>query len=163
MLCLAPITMQAEQVVVETKNTTLVLDVEKGQQPKYVYYGQKLNAQELQHLQKPAVFGRMEAYPAHGLNTPAEAALAMTHSDGNMSTALVAEYFEQGEVVDEGNFVTCITLKDPVYPITVTLNYKAFTEKGLYLLATVLKSRRATETRKIRKNPSARIPSEQGR
>ena len=69
MLCLAPITMQAEQVVVETKNTTLVLDVEKGQQPKYVYYGQKLNAQELQHLQKPAVFGRMEAYPAHGLNT----------------------------------------------------------------------------------------------
>ena len=51
MLCLAPITMQAEQVVVETKNTTLVLDVEKGQQPKYVYYGQKLNAQELQHLQ----------------------------------------------------------------------------------------------------------------
>ena len=34
-------------------------------------------------------------------------------------------------------------------------NYKAFTEKGLYMLATVLKSRRATETRKIRKNPSA--------
>ena len=128
MLCLAPITMQAEQVVVETKNTTLVLDVEKGQQPKYVYYGQKLNAQELQHLQKPAVFGRMEAYPAHGLNTPAEAALAMTHSDGNMSTALVAEYFEQGEVVDEGNFVTCITLKDPAYPVTVTLNYKAYVQ-----------------------------------
>ena len=42
-------------------------------------------------------------------------------------------------------------------------NYKAFTEKGLYMLATVLKSRRATETRKIRKNPSAPIPSEQGR
>ena len=131
MLCLAPITMQAEQVVVETKNTTLVLDVEKGQQPKYVYYGQKLNAQELQHLQKPAVFGRMEAYPAHGLNTPAEAALAMTHSDGNMSTALVAEYFEQGEVVDEGNFVTCITLKDPAYPITVTLNYKAYVQEDM--------------------------------
>ena len=131
MLCLAPITMQAEQVVVETKNTTLVLDVEKGQQPKYVYYGQKLSAQELQHLQKPAVFGRMEAYPAHGLNTPAEAALAMTHSDGNMSTALVAEYFEQGEVVDEGNFVTCITLKDPAYPITVTLNYKAYVQEDM--------------------------------
>ena len=131
MLCLTATTMQAEQVVVETKNTTLVLDVEKGQQPKYVYYGQKLNAQELQHLQKPAVFGRMEAYPAHGLNTPAEAALAMTHSDGNMSTALVAEYFEQGEVVDEGNFVTCITLKDPAYPITVTLNYKAYVQEDM--------------------------------
>ena len=131
MLCLTATTMQAEQVVVETKNTTLVLDVEKGQQPKYVYYGQKLSAQELQHLQKPAVFGRMEAYPAHGLNTPAEAALAMTHSDGNMSTALVADYFEQGEVVDEGNFVTCITLKDPAYPVTVTLNYKAYVQEDM--------------------------------
>ena len=52
MLCLTATTMQAELVVVETKNTTLVLDVEKGQQPKYVYYGQKLSAQELQHLQR---------------------------------------------------------------------------------------------------------------
>ena len=130
MLCLTA-TAQAEQVVVETKNTSLVLEVEKGQQPKYVYYGKKLNAKELQHLQRPAVFGRMEVYPAYGLNTPAEAALAMRHTDGNLSTSLLAEYYEQGEVVDEGNFVTCITLKDPVYPITVTLNYKAYVEEDM--------------------------------
>jgi len=116
---------------VETKNTSLVLEVEKGQQPRYVYYGKKLSQQELGHLQHPAVFGRMEAYPAYGLNTPAEAALAMRHSDGNMSTALVADYWERGEVVGEGNFVTCITMKDPVYPIQVTLNYKAFVEEDM--------------------------------
>ena len=130
MLCLTA-TAQAEQVVVETKNTSLVLEVEKGQQPKYVYYGKKLNVQELKHLQRPAVFGRMEVYPAYGLNTPAEAALAMRHTDGNLSTHLLAEYYEQGEVVDEGNFVTCITMKDPVYPITVTLNYKAYVEEDM--------------------------------
>ena len=131
MLCLTVQGVRAEQVVVETQNTSLVLEVEKGQQPKYVYYGAKLSAQELQHLQKPAVFGRMEAYPAYGLNTPAEAALAMRHSDGNLSTALVAEYVERGEVVGEGNFVTCITMKDPVYPITVTLNYKAYVKEDI--------------------------------
>ncbi len=131
MLCLTAQGIRAEQVVVETQNTSLVLEVEKGQQPKYVYYGAKLSAQELQHLQKPAVFGRMEAYPAYGLNTPAEAALAMRHSDGNLSTALVAEYVERGEVVGEGNFVTCITMKDPVYPITVTLNYKAYVKEDI--------------------------------
>ena len=130
MLCLTA-TAQAEQVVVETKNTSLVLEVEKGQQPKYVYYGKKLNVQELKHLQRPAVFGRMEVYPAYGLNTPAEAALAMRHTDGNLSTHLLAEYYEQGEVVDEGNFVTSITMKDPVYPITVTLNYKAYVEEDM--------------------------------
>jgi len=124
MLCLASTT-QAEQVVVETKNTSLVLEVEKGQQPKYVYYGTKLNAQELQHLQRPAVFGRMEAYPAYGLNTPAEAALAMRHADGNLSTALAAEG------VNRNGNITSITLKDPVYPITVTLNYQVYMEEDM--------------------------------
>ena len=131
LLCLSTLPTLAEQVVVETKNTSLVLEVEKGQQPRYVYYGKKLSQQELGHLQHPAVFGRMEAYPAYGLNTPAEAALAMRHSDGNLSTALVADYWERGEVVGEGNFVTCITMKDPVYPIQVTLNYKAFVEEDM--------------------------------
>ena len=131
LLCLSTLPTMAEQVVVETKNTSLVLEVEKGQQPRYVYYGKKLSQQELGHLQHPAVFGRMDAYPAYGLNTPAEAALAMRHSDGNMSTALVTDYWERGDVVGEGNFVTCITMKDPVYPIQVTLNYKAFVEEDM--------------------------------
>ena len=122
LFCVTASLAKAEQVVVQTRNNTLVLDVEKGKQPKYVYYGSKLNATELQHLQTPRGFGRMEAYPAHGLNTPAEAALAMRHSDGNLSTALYADGVERN-----GN-VTTIVLKDPAYPITVRLNYKAYEE-----------------------------------
>ena len=53
MVCLTAVTSHAAQVVVETKNTSLVLDVEKGRQPQYVYYGLRLDAQELQHLQTP--------------------------------------------------------------------------------------------------------------
>ena len=86
-LCLATTMAQAEQVVLQTKNTTMVLNVENGKQPQYVYYGTKLSAYDLQHLQTP-VNGRMDAYPVYGLNTPAEAALAMKHADGNMSTAV---------------------------------------------------------------------------
>ena len=140
MLCLTMNVVRAEQVVVETRNTSLVLEVEKGKQPKYVYYGAKLSAQELAHLQLPRD-GRMEAYPAYGLNAPAEAALAMRHADGNLSTALVCEGYEQGRVVDEGvatlhaasaeTMVTRITLKDPVYPVTVTLNYKAYVDEDV--------------------------------
>ena len=126
-----PVSTMAEQVVVQTKNTTMLLDVDKGKAPQYIYYGARLSEYELSHLQKPGAFGRMEAYPAHGMNTPAEAALAVRHADGNMSTALVAEYFEQGEVVDEGNFVTCITMKDPVYQTKVELNFKAYTDEDI--------------------------------
>ncbi|MBQ1587641.1 MAG: alpha-galactosidase, partial [Prevotella sp.] len=113
----------AEQVVVQTKNITLVLDVNNGKQPTYVYFGSKLNANELGHLQYPTN-GRMEVYPAHGLNTPAEDALAMRHIDGNMSTALVATGVENTE--EAHATVTTIHTKDVVYPINVDIKYRAY-------------------------------------
>ena len=133
-LCLGSTMAQAEQVVIQTNHNTLVLDVTKGAQPKYVYYGTRLSDQDLQHLQWPNGFGRMEAYPAYGLNTPAEAALAMRHSDGNLSTALYADSFSQN------GSQTTITLKDPVYPITVDLCYKAYNDEDIIEAWTEIKN-----------------------
>ena len=110
-------TASAEQVVVQTKNTTMVLNVDEGKQPQYVYFGAKLSDSDLQHMQRTHG-GRMDAYPAYGMNCPAEAALAMTHADGNMSTELVAT----GKVEYEG-MITRIPMKDPVYPVNVNLCY----------------------------------------
>lgn len=108
----------AKQIVIQTKNTTMVLDVETNRQPQYVYYGAKLNDFDLQNLQRPRG-GRMDAYPAYGMNCPAEAAVAMTHADGNMSTELyTADVTTQGDV-------TQIVLKDPKYPVQVVLCYQA--------------------------------------
>ena len=108
----------ARQVVIQTRNTTMVLDVETGRQPQYVYYGAKLTDYDLQHLQG-ARGGRMDAYPAYGMNCPAEAAVAMAHADGNMSTELFAS-----DVTTQGA-VTQITLTDPKYPVQVVLCYQA--------------------------------------
>ena len=80
-------TAQAEQVTIETKHSTMVLEVENGKQPQYVYYGQKLSDFDLKNLQAPRN-GRMNAYPAYGMDCPAEAAIAVKHADGNMSTEL---------------------------------------------------------------------------
>ena len=115
---------RAEQVVIQTKNTTMVLDVENNKQPQYVYYGTRLSDYDLQHLQLPRS-GRMNAYLAYGMNCPAEAAIAMRHADGNLSTELfVSDLKKQG---DE----TKITLKDPQYPVTVVLCYKAYFEEDM--------------------------------
>ena len=118
-------TTKAEQVTIQTKNTTMVLNVDEGRQPQYVYYGAKLSDYDLSQLQAPRG-GRMDAYPAYGLNCPAEAALAMRHADGNMSTAL----FATGEVKREGK-ITRIPMKDPVYPITVDLCYKVYPDEDM--------------------------------
>ena len=115
----------AKLVTIQTKNTTMVLNVDEGQQPQYVYYGAKLSDYDLTHLQTPRS-GRMDAYPAYGMNCPAEAALAMCHTDGNMSTVLIAT----GEIKQEGQIIR-ICMKDPVYPITVDLCYKAFVEEDM--------------------------------
>ena len=111
-------TTMAEQVTLQTKNMTMVLNVEKGKQPKYVYFGAKLSDYDLQNLQKPRG-GRMDAYPAYGMNCPAEAAFAMKHADGNMST----ELFATGQIEQKGS-VTRIPMKDPVYQTTVILCYE---------------------------------------
>ena len=113
----------AEQVVIQTKNMTMALEVNNGKQPTYLYFGSKLNANELGHLQYPTN-GRMEVYPAHGLNTPAEDAFAMKHIDGNMSTALVATGVEKTE--EAHATVTTIHTKDAVYPINVDIKYRAY-------------------------------------
>lgn len=115
----------AEKVSVNTKGMSLILDVENGKPAQYLYFGTKLNSNDLQNL-KVATDGRMDAYPAYGLNTPAEAALAMRHSDGNLSTALVATGCD---VKNEGNAsVTTVHLKDPVYNIKVDLKYRAYND-----------------------------------
>ncbi len=130
-LCLTAVGVRAEQVVVQTKSNTMVINVEQGQQPRYVYYGQRLSAQELQHMQRQAVFGRTDVYPAHGMNAPAESALSMRHADGNMSTALVATGVEQRQ--EQDGTVTVISLKDPVYPTTVKLYYLAYNDVDMIM------------------------------
>ena len=127
-------TVKAEQVTIQTKNTTMVLNVDEGKQPQYVYYGAKLSDYDLAQLQPPRG-GRMDAYPAYGLNCPAEAALAMRHADGNMSTALYAT----GKVEYEGN-ITRIPMKDPVYPITVNLCYLVYPEEDMIETWTEIRS-----------------------
>jgi alpha-galactosidase len=132
-LCLSATMAWAEQVVIETKNTTMVLNVENNKQPQYVYYGTKLSAYDLQHLQVPRN-GRMDAYPAYGMNCPAEAAIAMTHSDGNLSTELyVSGINKQGDI-------TKINLKDPQYPVSVALCYKAYFDEDMIETWTEIKN-----------------------
>ncbi len=123
-LCMAAsLTMEAGQVVVQTKNMTMVLNVENGQKPQYQYFGSRLTEADLGNLPWP-MGGRMDAYPAYGQNAPAEAALAMRHADGNLSTELEATGVER--LKNDGNQITVIHLKDKVYPVTVDLKFQEY-------------------------------------
>ena len=115
----------AAPVSIETKNMTLVINVENGHQPYYIYFGKRLQSNEKDNIQHPRG-GRMDIYPAHGMNAPAEAAFSMRHADGNLTTVLTATGFDQKQ---SGNAtVTTIHLKDPLYPTNVDVVYKAYND-----------------------------------
>lgn len=109
----------AQRVNIQTENMSLVISAEIGKQPEFVYFGSPLNPNETQTVPAPTG-GRMDAYPAYGMNTPAPAALACKHADGNMSTQLAVTGTEITP-----NLVT-IHMKDKVYNLKVDLKYKTF-------------------------------------
>ncbi len=128
----------AERVSLSTPNNTLVLEVNKGQEPQFVYYGNLLSDADLPALPNPtrANWSHLEVYPAYGAtHIQSEAAFAMRHADGNLSTQLVAESWQTTAVADKapngqdrkGALLT-ISLHDPLYPISVKLHYFAYSD-----------------------------------
>ena len=129
---------RAEKVALSTPRNTLVLDLWKGGEPKFVYYGKKLSASDLAVLPDPtnANWSHLEVYPAYGAtHTQSETAFAMRHADGNLSTQLLVENWTLAPVTDQapngatrtGERLT-ITLKDPLYPNIVHLYYQAYND-----------------------------------
>ena len=108
---------------VVTPNTELVLKAEQGGELLVQYFGDRLSDNDFANLEAAGVANH-NAYPAYGFWCENEPALAVTHSDGNMSTVLRVEGVTQ--TVEDGEQITRILLKDTVYPLYVTVCYKAY-------------------------------------
>ena len=113
----------AAQVRVTTPNTELVLKAEQGGEVTVQYFGGRLSDADFANIEAAGVANH-NAYPAYGFWCANEPALAVTHSDGNMSTVLRVEGVTQ--TVEVGAQMTRILLKDTVYPLYVTVCYKAY-------------------------------------
>ncbi len=115
--------MRGEIVNISTPNTSLVLDAEKGGGLKILHYGDKMNDSDIANLKDAGAINR-DAYPVYGIQPQGEAALSVTHADGNMTTDV--------EVVDvktstvDGATVTTIAMRDKVYPFDLNVNYKTY-------------------------------------
>jgi alpha-galactosidase len=120
-----PKTGNGKQIVIETKHTALVYSAAKDKKLRQVYLGEKLNNAADYSLQRYT----HEAYIPAGTDNLFEPAIRMLHNDGNPSLELL---FADEQTVREGNVIsTVITLKDPVYPVTVKLNVTAYFEEDI--------------------------------
>lgn len=122
---LAALPLNAQNYEIATPNTSLVLSAPQGGDLTYVYYGSKLAAADFKQIDAVRNCSGA-AYPAYGNWCAGEAALALTHADGNMSTVLEVTGVKTSQ---EGRAtVTTFELKDKVYPLYVSVHYKAYSD-----------------------------------
>ena len=140
-LLAASLPVMAEKVEIHTPNNSLVIELNKGKEPQFVYYGTRLTEHDRLTLQEPTTvnWSHLQLYPAYGANhTMSETAFAMRHYDGNMSTDLLVSDYGVKEISDkapnnkdrQGTLLT-ITLRDNLYPSPVHLYYLAYKDADI--------------------------------
>lgn len=136
LLCI--VASQAQTIQVKTSETDLFMKVSPARRLYQVYLGDRLaNPSDAEHLDwpvYPASDGSVsergwEVYACSGNEDFFEPALAIQHSDGNLTTRLYYESHEQKAV--EGGTETVIRLRDKAYPVAVTLHYVAYTKENV--------------------------------
>ncbi|PKB16465.1 alpha-galactosidase [Flavobacterium sp. 5] len=136
---LSVISLSAQKVIIPiaTDSNLLLLQTDKDNKLKTVYFGKPLqNASEYSLVANAYNFNDDNAGIYNSVYTPAgtwnlsEAAIQVKHADGNPSLEL--KYVShKTEKIDSNSSLTSIVLKDPVYPFEVTLFYKVWPKENV--------------------------------
>lgn len=122
----------AKDYLISTPETSLIVTANKGEKPKIQYYGVFIASNQVQGVYDAGLAMNADSYPAFGLQTVGEKAVAMTQADGNMSLDLAVDTVMQYS--SEDGDITEIFMKDKVYPIRIKQYFKAY--KGTDLIST---------------------------
>ena len=123
-------------ISITTRHTQIVLQVLDNNRLYQTYFGNRLSdATDLEQLPvtgftltSNSIKG-WEAYPVMGTEDYWEPALELTHADGNPTSVL--KYVSHKQTALTGGMQTDIVLKDPLYPVTVTLLYRTFVDEDV--------------------------------
>lgn len=124
LLMTAALPATAETVNISTPNTSLVLDAEKGGKLRILHYGNRLSDADIATLSDAGAIKR-DAYPVYGIYPQAEAAMSVTHADGNRTTDTEVTGITSRKDAD-GADVTTIAMRDKVYPFDLNVNYRTY-------------------------------------
>ena len=114
----------AQDYLISTPNTSLLLTAKPGEAARIHYYGTRIEENRIQQIFDSNLAFHSESYPAFGIYSYNDKAMQVTHGDGNMSLDLAVESVKQYTVAETE--ITEILLKDKVYPFFVKQCYKAY-------------------------------------
>ena len=115
----------ADNVMIQTPHTTMVIKADKGQELRQAYYGDHITEAEAAQLAEAGIDLNTAAYPAFGQSDMVQLpALQVVHTDGQL---VLYPTVDQVSASKEGNGnVTTITMTDKKYPVTVKVFYKTY-------------------------------------
>ncbi len=119
-----PAIVKAEIVDISTPKTSLILDAEKGGGLRLLHYGNRMESTDIATLKEAGAINR-NAYPVYGILPQGEAAMSVTHADGNMTTDVEVTGINTTTAPD-GAKVTTIAMRDKVYPFDLNINYRTY-------------------------------------
>lgn len=114
-------------IIIQTEHSALVFREGKDHHLYQSYFGEKLNhVSEYNSLPT----GNHQAYVSAGMSDLFTPAVRMVHTNGNPSLDL---HYSSESQEKRGNDImsTVITLKDPVYPVTVQLHFEAYYKEDI--------------------------------
>lgn len=131
LLVLGSTTAKSQVISITTAHTQLVLQVKDNHRLYQTWLGARLSPDtDLATLPQPmlvptsASISGYEAYPVMGTEDYYEPALEIRHADGNPTSVL--RYVSHSQQAISGGTETVISLRDEVYPLSVTLHYQAY-------------------------------------
>ena len=115
----------ADNVMIQTPHTTIVIKADKGQELRQAYYGDRITEAEAAQLAEAGIDLNTAAYPTFGQTDMVQLpALQVVHTDGQL---VLYPTVDQVSASKEGNGnVTTITMTDKKYPVTVKVFYKTY-------------------------------------
>ena len=122
----------AKDYLISTSKTSLLITANAGEPSKMQYYGVSIAAGQIQSIYDAGLVLNANSYPAFGLQTVGEKAIAITQPDGNMSLDLAVDAVTQ--YTSKDGEITEVLLKDKIYPVWVKQCYKAY--KGTDIITT---------------------------
>ena len=122
----------SKDYLISTPRTSLLITANEGEKSKMQYYGVSITPVQIQNIYDAGLASEADSYPAFGLQTVGEKAVAITHADGNMSLDLGVDNVKQYGI-DDGEILE-VLLKDKIYPVWVKQCYKAY--KGTDIITT---------------------------
>ncbi len=116
-------------ILISTKNTSLLFAAQNDGDLRFAYYGDKITPDQINQIHDIWAGLNRPAYPTFGSEYSSATALQVVHSDGNMTLDLIVKDVTTKNV--ENGEQTVVTLRDKHYPFEVKMNYKAYNNSDI--------------------------------